>query len=393
MKKHTLRWMLSAAMVLCGCSINISQGSNPSAAPLATASLGTPVPGSPINAAPPSSGAQIGDPSLPTTSVPVTWGDLNLSGKLVFMNSVQTQSSLSMSINALDLSTGVITTVFQAPDTAWIDFMSVSPDESQLVMAYLPPRDTTPAGTKGQQGLYTLPLDGSGGPQLILTPPSAGDQYFQPTWSPDGKYIYFSVVDYNAPPQVQGQHYSYYEAYRMAYPGGEVEKMAEEAYWPRLSRDGARLAFVTLDPVDGSNKLFVANGDGSGARQVILSGLYVPPIIDAPIFTPDDQTILYSAVSPTSSYQPNWLDRLTGLIIASAHTVPSDWWSVPIGGGTPTQLTHLAVAGLFGSLSPDGQYMASYSGNGIFVMKPDGTELTTLVSDMGGLAGTVNWIR
>jgi hypothetical protein len=36
--------------------------------------------------------------------------------------------------------------------------------------------------------------------------------------------------------------------------------------------------------------------------------------------------------------------------------------------------------------------MASYSGNGIFVMKPDGTQLTTLVSDMGGLAGTVNWI-
>ena len=65
---------------------------------------------------------------------------------------------------------------------------------------------------------------------------------------------------------------------------------------------------------------------------------------------------------------------------------------MPIGGGTPTQLTQLAVAGLYGSLSPDGQYMASYSGNGIFVMKPDGTQLTTLVSDMGGLAGTVNWM-
>ena len=56
-------------------------------------------------------------------------------------------------------------------------------------------------------------------------------------------------------------------------------------------------------PWTEANKLFVANGDGSGARQVMLSGLYVPPIIDAPIFTPDDQNILYSAITPTQSYR------------------------------------------------------------------------------------------
>ena len=158
-------------------------------------------------------------------------------------------------------------------------------------MAYLPPRQNGSASGPGQQALYTMPLDGSQPPQLLFTPPSGGDQYYQPVWSPDGKYIYYSHVDYNAPPKVPGQHFGYYEIFRMSYPGGQPEKIADQAYWPRLSSDGARLAFVTLSPVDGTNKLFVANPDGTGAYEVILTGLYVPPIIDAPIFTSDDRSI------------------------------------------------------------------------------------------------------
>lgn len=42
-------------------------------------------------------------------------------------------------------------------------------------------------------------------------------------------------------------------------------------------------------------------------------------------------------------------------------------------------LTNIQVLGLFGSFALDGQHIASYSLNGIFVMKPDGSELTTLI--------------
>ena len=242
--------------------------------------------------------------------------------------------------------------------------------------------------------MYTLPLDGSGDPQLLLC---AAFEWISvlPADVVAGWQVHLLLRRWTTTrrPGCRASTIRFYETYRMAYPGGQPEKLADEAFWPRLSRDGARLAYVTLDPVDGSNKLFVANGDGSGAYQVALvrsvraahhrrSDLHV-----------DDQNVLYSAITPQRNPpQPNWLERLFGVIVASAHTVPSDWWSVPIGGGTPTQLTHIAVAGLFGSLSPDGQYLASYSGNGIFVMKPDGTQLTMLVTDMGGMAGTVNWI-
>jgi hypothetical protein len=95
--------------------------------------------------------------------------------------------------------------------------------------------------------------------------------------------------------------------------------------------------------------------------------------------------------SPAQSYQPNLLERFMGIQVAKAHDVPSDWWSVPISGGTPTQLTSIQTINLFASISPDQQHVASLSGDGIFVMNLDGSNLTQLVSDPG-VHGTVSWI-
>ncbi len=256
------------------------------------------------------------------------------------MNSIQTQSYPVMSIQALDLTTGNTTTIYQAPAGGWIDFVSVSPDGKQLIMAYVPPRANNDPNATGQQTLYTMPLDASQALVLSFPPPSSGDQYYQPVWSPDGKYLYFSHVSYKAPLQ-SGQRYPNYELFRMACPGGQPAKIADRAFWPRLSSDGARLAFVTVELMNGSNQLFVANPDGSGAYQVAITGVEVPQIIDAPFFTPDGGSVLYSAVTPMQSSRPTWIEKILGVLVASAHTVPSDWWSVPISGGTPFQLTHI----------------------------------------------------
>ncbi len=383
MKKISLL-LVCMSILISGCSIDTGPST-----PLDLTPTVVPLP--PLTTAS-ASGIQIGNPSLPSLQIPVTWGSLNLTGTLVYISSVQTQSSLIMSIQALNLASGQITTIFQGVNGAWIDFATVSPDQKTLLVAYLPARDASAANSVGQQALYIMPLDGSQPPQLLFSPPSAGFQYHEPVWSPDGKYIYYAQTDFSAPSTIPGQHYPVYEIDRLSFPGGQPQKVADRAYWPRLSADGARLAFVTLDPVDGSNKLYVANADGSGAYQVTLAGLYIPQIIDAPFFTPGDKNVFYSAVSPTQPYQPGWVEKIFGIGVASAHTVPSDWWSVPIGGGTPTQLTHIAAVGLYASLSPDQQYVASYSGLGIFVMNIDGTGSTTLVNNLGGLSGTVSWL-
>ena len=321
----------------------------------------------------------------PGTQIPVTWGHLNLTGKLVYLSSATEGDQLTSSIQMLDLATGQVTTIFDAPQ-AWIFYATVSPDAKMLAMSYTPPAQSN---SSWGRSLYTMPLDESVTPQPLLSQPTPDDHYTQAEWSPDGKYIY--AVHYNSKRPNGGQLDPIYDVLRIRYSDGQTEQVVDQAFWPRISSDSARLVYVFVDPTSGRNELFVANADGSNAQPVSLSGPRTPEVIDAPIFSPDGQSILFSAPEPSQSYQPNFFEQVMGIRVAKAHNVPSDWWSVPVTGGTPTQLTRLQTINLFASLSPEQRHIASLSGEGIFVMDLDGSNLTQLVSD-SGVHGTVSWI-
>ena len=361
LRKPSLIAFVTTVLFIAGCTVNMSQ-------PAVT-----------ITTAPLVAAGQ----DLPAMQVPVTWSGLNLGGSLVYLVGAQQGNNPTVTLESLDLASGVITPIFTTPAGGWIYAAAVSPDKQQIVLSYAAPTNF-PA-------LYTIPLDGSNAPQLLFPPPSKDDQYTEPAWSPDGKFVYFVHVNFSL--QTGKQKFPDFEIERMAYPGGAPERLLTNAYWPRLSPDGSQLIYVSQDPNDGTNRLFVAAANGSNPRQVKLSGPAVPTIIDAPLFLPDGRTILFSAPAPALSFAPNWLDWLLGLQSASAHNVISEWWSVPAAGGIPTQLTHIQAPGLYASISPDGQWLASFSANGLFVMHPDGSRLTEIVTDVGGVAGTVNWIR
>jgi len=357
--------------VLSGCSIDISQSTPlPSVVPTNTFVKESTAP-SPL--------ATIASPQPTTVKIPVTWAALNLAGHLVYIAGVVKDNNLLLDIQDLDLKTGEISPIFQTD--SWIDSAAVSPDDKQIVISYAPP----PGGAHGSQtSLYTIPRDGSQLPAFLFTPASDQDQYDQPVWSPDGHYVYFRDVNYRGP--------TIYSLMRVAVPGGNPEKLMDWAYWPRLSGDGSRLVFVKIDPITQVNTLFVAAADGTQPQQVPLTGPYVPNVIDVPMFSEDGQSILFSSPDPTQSSMPNWLDRFMGFPVAFADgSIPSDWWSVPVAGGVPKQLTRVQSLALYGSFSPDKQFIASYTSDDIFVMNPDGTEVTLLVNDIGGVPGTVNW--
>ena len=234
-----------------------------------------------------------------------------------------------------------------------------------------------------------MPLDASTRPQPLLTQPTPDDHYTQAEWAPDGEHIYH--VHYNSKRPNGGQLDPIYDILRTRYSDGQTEQIVDHAFWPRIFPDSSKIVYVFVDPDSGKNELVVANADGSNSRRVPLAGPRIPEFIDAPIFSPDGQSILFSAPEPSQAYQPNFLEQVMGIQVAKAHNVPSDWWSVPVSGGTPTQLTQLKTINLFASLSPDRRRIASLSGEGIFVMDLDGSNLTQLISDTG-VHGTVSWI-
>ena len=365
MKKNSFVLIHALIMFsLLGCTMDVSQ---PTTSPPATKT----------------STNDLSTPAHPITNVSTTWARLGLSGKLIYISSKNLDDTVSIGIKILDLSTGAETTIFTAPEGAWIFYITVSPDAKQLVMSYIPPSQSTSSASRI---LYIMPMDGSEPPQPLFIPPTPSDHYTQAEWSPDGEYIYYTHYNDQDPPDAQLN--PRYDIARIPYPVGQPEKIISNAFWSRLAPDSTKIVYVALEPITGKNELFVANADGSNPHQVPLFSL--PELIDAPIFSPDGQSILFSTPFTAQAYQPNWLDRLMGVQIVQAHSVPSDWWSVPTAGGAVTRLTQIQAINLFASISPDGKYIASTSGGGIFVMNPDGSNLTLLIQD--SLGGTVNWI-
>ena len=377
LKTYFLHWPIIFALVTSSCSIEIAQP------PVET-------PTSQPSVLSPTDSAVNNGTALETTQIPVTWASLNLTGKFVYNMGAVEDDNYIVRVLMLDLVTGKLTSIYTAPLNAWVYYVSVSPDHKQLIMSYSPPLQENPDVV---QALHTMPLDGSEPPQLLFTPPTPQDQYTQAEWSPDGKYIYYTHVNYQIPND-PNRIYPLYNIFRMAYPGGRPESIAEGAYWPRLSLDASRLVYVSVDPLSIQHQLKIADADGGNVQEVVLSGSYTPDIKDAPIFSPDGQTLIFSAPVPVPppAYPLNWFEKLMGIHIARANgSIPSDWWSVPVSGGALTRLTQIQASGLYASLSPDGKHLVSFSGSGIFVMNLDGSELTILVPNLDGFTGTVSW--
>jgi hypothetical protein len=361
-------WLLIFTIVISSCTIDINQPSAPSPTALSEG-----------NTTPQTTNGTL---SPFTTILPVTWGSLNLAGKLVYTSAVFQNQSVSMGIRLLDLKTGNVSTIFQTPNGGWIDAVAVSPDHQQMILSYVPPMNT-PYG--GIRALYRLPVDGSGSPQLLFAPASEYDQYYQPEWSPDGNFLYFTHLNNN-------QGLLTYDIWRMPFPSGKPAKLADQASWPRVSEDGTRLVYVWINSGTDVNRLVLANADGTDASKLPLKGTSTS-IIDAPMFSADNQFIFFSAPNLGQSSTPGVIPvRLNVSKPLANGSIPSDWWSVPVTGGKIKQLTNIRSLALFGNYSPDKKHIALYSADGIFVMYPDGSGLTELVDEVGQVGGTVSWI-
>lgn len=363
-RAHYLCGLLFIMLIVSGCSIEIDQTTGNKTPPPTESNLAT-------------SATAL----FPSTHLPVTWTHLNLTGKLIYLSSTTENDTVTSTIQMLDLVTGDIGVIFSVP-RSWVYYVTVSPDATNMVISYVPPATSN---VLPNRILYIMPLDTAIPPQPLFTPPTPDDRYIQAEWSPDGEYIYY--VQYDPKIRPPGQLDPVYNIFRMKYPDGQPEKIADHSFWPRISPDSSKIVYITINPDSGLNELFIANADGSSPQKIDLA----PEIIDAPIFSPDGRSILLSVPSPVRSYQPNWFEKLVGIQIAKAHNVPSDWWSIPVMGGVPIQLTNIQTINLFASVSPDGKYVVSVSGDGIFLMDLDGSGLTQIINDLG-VHGTVNWI-
>ena len=304
---------------------------------------------------------------------------LHLNGRLVF----NLYEANRYQLTVMNLETGDTQVLFNVPSQAWLQSASISPDGKQILMAYAPPTAQNQLGY-GLTDLYLMPVDGSSSPLALATRQASVETYSTPTWSPDGQMIYYThTLPGNDP---SGAIEIRIERMKL---GGSPQVVLNAAEWPRFSPDGSQIAYLSATSL-ASNELYIAQADGSGAKPVFPAGEF--SIVDDHLYTPDGKAIIFSSITNQPVSIKDGAKPFVGFGVTPvvAHPLPSDWYQVNLDTGRASQLTHIQDSTMNATFSPDGQWLAYVSQRGIFVMKPDGSNLTQ-ISNLFGM-GSINWL-
>lgn len=136
-----------------------------------------------------------------------------------------------------------------------------------------------------QQSIWIRDISTSSEVQII---PPADAEFIEPTFSPDGGYIYF--LKRNKDELITG-------IYQVPVFGGVPKRIVEDAYSSvGFSADGKQIAFITLTGEE--THLMIANADGSGVRPLAQRKLSEAFVDDAPAWSSDGQAV-FCAMSNT----------------------------------------------------------------------------------------------
>ena len=286
------------------------------------------------------------------------------------------QEPRRQALQRYDFATGSSETLFDVPVNAWLSHMAAAPDGSQLALTYAP----SPGENEiqfGYSSLYLLLADGRSEPRLLLQRTAEQELFFNPTWSPDAAYIYYSHVT-----PIDEANFTFVTSLeRIEISTGTVDVLAESGIWPRLSPDGSSLAYVHIDSDTLAAELILADSDGENPTVLVTQAQFTT--LDAPLFSADGEWLYFSAVAEQTSSR-TWWEYLLGIEVALAHNLPSEWWRIPTAGGVPEPVTAEVYVGQYGALSPNGRSLAFSSQSGIFVMQPDGSNMQQLLDISAG---------
>jgi Tol biopolymer transport system component len=308
--------------------------------------------------APDESSPSAADGIQPTSTFAPTRGPLsalNLNGRLLY-----TQEPAGLW--EVDLQTGAQRQLWHPPEGGVLKGVAAAPDGKRLVLAYAPP-----SATQYYSDLYLADADGTS-MEPLLERRREMESYYAPVWSPDGAWIYFThfLPQYDEEGNYQGLLLN---IERIAADGtGNPEVVIEGGEQPSLSADGERLAYLRTDESTLLQELWIANADGTEARELVSAGSFVS--LAEPRLSPDGATVAFAASEPLQSSVPesSALMEFLGVKVASAHGLPWEIWRVPTAGGTPNQLTEMFSDDPSLAWSPDGAHLAVLQPGAVFML-------------------------
>src|SRR5439155_7813530 len=242
------------------------------------------------------------------------------------------------------------------------------------------------------QDVWSINADGTGLRRLTR----ARWPEFQPSWSPDGRFIAYRSEPNGSP-----------ELWIMNADGSGQHRLTRDGGFPAWSPDGSMIAYATGGGTSGKSSIAVMNADGSGQRRLLHTdyGEY-------PSWSPDGKRIalnsnlsggplMYivdvdgSRVVDLSGVgdggQVAWSPDGRSILFASHRDHPDnsrDIYVMRPDGSSVCRLTHQGAE--TPAWSPDGEHIV-FSAGGLFVMNPDGTGVTPFPTGQGGESTFPDW--
>lgn len=259
-----------------------------------------------------------------------------------------------------DLATKRATPLFTPPPQGWVNQIDLAADGHTLALSYTPPPGQAGAPFD-RAGLYALDLEGTDRRLTpLLVPEGPHTFYYNPIWSPDGRYLFTVRImpKEGAPQGVQVTLMRYELESQTLLP------IAEDGIWPRVSPDGQRLVYIIVNPDTLERGLRVSDLAGEEMQELIPIGEYFD--LDTPLFAADSSALYVAAAAQTPPTSRRWWG---GVAEAHAdHNVPTEWYRVPLAGGELEQLTEQQQIVIYGALAPGGQTIYYITTAGLFAL-------------------------
>ena len=282
------------------------------------------------------------------------------------------------SLYVLDLASRQLTQTVAPPELGEIASARWSPDGQQIAYARNEVRDRRFPVAE----IWVANADGSN-PRPLLPAEQQGTFYQAPVWGLDARQLYFLHSE-SRPGERVGR------IERLTLATGQKETIVEEVGQFDVSPDGRYLALVRGT---GESMGLVLVELASGSRRELVAGpSYVG--LGSPRFDPGSQRVLFAASRVSGAwFDPALAGRFSWLQppLAYAHGQPQDLWTVPVVGGSPTQILALQADEPVAAWSTDGNRLAILAAEALMVAPAAGGSATRIL--VPGSHGSVDWAR
>lgn len=273
---------------------------------------------------------------------------------------------------------------------------AISPDGQQVAFA----ASVIESDQSMREGIQVIYVDGTDR-RVLARPDDAAFSYGDPAWSPDGQQIYFTR---SSPTFSNGQAA---EVDRISVTGGSRVEVIDGVE-ASVSPDGKEIVFQRLDPNRYTPSLWIADIDGSNAKQLMENGTFAA--IYGMRFSPDSQSIVFAASGSPNKKLPGIqadenrmnlpgsgrsghggscaISLLLACLVetAEAHGPPWDLWLVNLDGTQFQRLTNIGSDSPVPAWSHDGKSIAFFDANGLHLLDLQ-TKVTYNIPSAGGFGG------